>query len=330
MNRSFAVWPILFFVLASDARSVEPADFEYRTIQQADLDRVLTEWESRDLGAKNARTVYEQENDDYTLFVVQHELNSRAHFGAIVVPKTGRLDELPVAVIPDGLYQGSPTFDVEQAIEKYQSFAPLRGFIKILPGFRGRVVSTEEQVWFSRGDFCDAFDGATDDSIAMLNVAEQMFPDIDVNRVMVWGESRGGNVGLLMAVRDERVNTVIAIGAPTDFYRASWQVPDSDQYRCQFFDGFTEEAARQRMLASSPLLFAPGPNVSKVALHHDGGDEVVLAWNAHEIESHLKAHDVVVEKNVYPTDWHGAMVGEPEFWTNVEADIAEFLSRTTN
>jgi len=164
----------------------------------------------------------------------------------------------------------------------------------------------------------------------MLNFAEYMFPDINFNNVLVWGESRGGTVGLLMAVRDERINTVIAIGAPTDFYRASWQVPDSDQYRCQFFDGHTDEQARQRILASSPIFFAPAKNLKAVALHHDAGDEVVFVWNAHEVETHLKSHSVHVDKHIYPTEWHGAMVAEPVFWENLKTDIADFLSRTMN
>lgn len=330
MNPAIAFLPLLFLVIAAEAQCVEPAEFQYRTVTQIDLEKVLAEWRSRDLEAKDVRIVFELSNDDYRLIVVQHYLESKAHFGAIVVPNLENVAELPVAVIPDGLYQGSPTFDIEQAIAKYRSFEPLRGFIKIFPGFRGRVIATEDRVWFSRGDFCDAYDGPTDDSIAMLNVTEDMFPDINFNDVLVWGESRGGTVGLLMAVRDERINTVIAIGAPTDFYRASWQVPGSDQYRCQFFDGHTDEQARQRILASSPLFFLPTQNLNTVALHHDAGDEVVLVWNAHEVETHLKSHAVHVDKNIYPTEWHGAMVAEPEFWENVEADIADFLSRTMN
>lgn len=328
MKRVFLLFLLSVSVLT--VHGVEPEEFKYRAVTEADLDGVRSEWQHRDLAAKSVDIVLEDIRDDYTLIVVRHFIGSRAHFGAIVLPNVDSLSGAPVAVIPDSLYQGSANYDIDETVEWFQSFKPLNGFIKIFPGFRGRIATAQDEVWFSRGDFCDAFDGPTDDSIAMLNVAEQLYPEADFQNVLVRGGSRGGTVALLMAVRDERVNTVIALGAPVDFYRKSWQVPPGDQYRCQFFDEKTDGEARQRILASSPLFFAPKYSLESVSMHHDEGDSIVLVWNANEMEAHLKSHDVMVNKYLYPTDWHGAMVAEPEFAKNLEADIAEFLNRTSN
>ena len=133
---------------------------------------------------------------------------------------------------------------------------------------------------------------------------------------------------MLMAVRDARVHTVIALGAPVDFYRDDWQVEGSDQYRCQFFDDKNEQQSRDRMLASSPLFFEPHENLEAVFLHHDGEDEIVPVWNAQEMAAHLESHSIDVATHVYPGGGHGAMTGEESFWNDVAAGIAAFLSQT--
>ena len=327
MNRLIVVFSVLLLTTAGGL-AAESLSFEYRPISKADLDRVQKDWRNRDLRARNIKVVHEEDRDGFELLVVQHDISSRAHFGAIFVPDVDDLSNVPVVVLPDHLEQWNPTIDIEQNIEKYQSYEPLTGFIKILPGFRGRFVDYKDRGWFSRGDFCDAFDGPADDSIAMLNVAEELFPEVNFEEVLVWGGSRGGTTALLMAVRDARVNTVIALGAPVDFYRESWQVPGSDQYRCQFFDEKSDEQSRQRILASSPLFFEPHENLEAVSLHHDAGDEVVLVWNVHEVADHLESHSVDVTKYIYPTEGHGAMVAEESFWENMKTDISEFLRRT--
>lgn len=305
----------------------ESEAFDYRSVTRAELDGVRSAWDRRDLRAKNVEIVLEEEREEgLTLLIVRHDIASRAHFGAIFIPKVNDLSGAPVVVLPDGLEQYNPTIDVDQNIRKYQTFEPLDGFIRILPGFRGRFVGYRDNGWFSRGDFCDAYDGPTDDSIALLNVAEELIPEANFDKVLVWGGSRGANVAWLMAVRDPRVNTVIAAAGPVDFYRESWQVEGSDQYRCQFFDEMTEQQSRERMLASSPLFFAPHENLERAFIHHDEGDGVVHVWNAQEMAVHMRAFQVDVTAHIYATDAHGAMAGEQAFWRNMEAGITAFLA----
>jgi dipeptidyl aminopeptidase/acylaminoacyl peptidase len=202
----------------------------------------------------------------------------------------------------------------------------LDGFIKIVPAFRGRSMNYQGESWFSRGDFCDAYDGPADDSIAMLNVAASLFPEVDFRKVLVWGMSRGGNTALLMAIRDPRISTVIAAAGPVDFYRESARVMYEEQYECQFFDGKSEQESRERMLASSPLFFRPHANLEDVFLHHAAQDEVVPVWNTHEIAAHLETFSVDVTTFIYPVEGHGAIVGDETFWSNIRASVSAFLS----
>ena len=156
--------------------------------------------------------------------------------------------------------------------------------------------------------------------------AETLFPNVSFKKVLAWGGSRGGNIALLMAVRDPRVSTVIADAAPVDFYRESWQIEGSDQYRCQFFDGSNDVEARHKILASSPLFFQPHEHLDNVFIHQDKGDEVVPVWNAQEIAAHLESHSVNVTTYIYPTEGHGYMVAEDSFWENKRRNLSEFIS----
>lgn len=321
---------LLLPLLAGQAAANEPHTFDYRTVSPADVQRVLADWRARDLGARNVTVIQEEDRDGFRLIVLRHDVSSRAHFGAILLPDVEDLSAAPVVVLPDGLEQYNPRFDLDLNIRKYQSLDYLKGYVKILPAFRGRFMSYADNGWYSRGDFCDAYDGPTDDSIAMLNAAEELLPEVDFTRVLVWGGSRGGNTALLMAARDPRVHTVIAIAAPVDFYRQDWQVEGSNQYRCQFFDGVNEPQSRHRMLASSPSFFPPHENLERVFLHHDEGDDVVPVWNAERMAAHMETHSVDVTKHVYPTQGHGALAGEETFWRNIEAEITAFPGSIDN
>lgn len=148
----------------------------------------------------------------------------------------------------------------------------------VIPVFRGRTLIYGEMAFEAEGDFCDAYDGAADDSIALLNVTAAEVPQADISRLMVRGVSRGGNVALLVAV-------AVAQSAPTDFYRQEVADHYEAQYRCQFLTGKTEAQSRQRMLASSLLRFPMKPPISRVYIEHGEPDDVVPLWNAADGEA---------------------------------------------
>ncbi len=294
---------VLFFIIIISKFCYAESGFNYRPITDKDINAVWNEWNNRDVSAKNIEVVLSDRESGFVL--VKHELHGNAHFGGIILPKSKDLTNAPVMVILDGLNQEKP--EIRLGIyprSGYVKFEPYSDFIKIIPSFRGRTAYFKGRGYASGGDFCDAYDGATDDAIALVNVAESLYPEANFKKIFARGYSRGGIVALLMAVRDPRVNTVSSFAAPTDFYRDSVKDNYGTQYQCQFFEGKTNTEARIRMLASSPVYFKPQTNLENVDIHHGENDEVVPVWNAKIMSDHLRAFNINLNVSIYPQGKH--------------------------
>ena len=177
----------------------------------------------------------------------------------------------------------------------------------------------------SEGDFCDAYDGAADDAIALLNVAEELVPEANFEEVLVFGASRGGNTALLMGNRDRRVNTIIAMAPPVDFYWQPLVEAYGDQFACQFLEGKTVEQSRERMLLSSPLRFEMAEGVESVFLYHGTRDAIVPLWNSYEMAARLEADGIDVTTFYYPGNTHGSFIRMPEHPTDRASAVGRFL-----
>ena len=308
------------------------SDFSFRAITSEDIDGVKALWQSRYLGLQDVVVVHEHAADSYVVKIVKHTVLGNDHYGAIAVPNSSSAEEIPVVVLPDGLNQANPSINIDTVLGYNQgpdnALAP---FIQVIPAFRGRTLVFQGMQWFAEGDFCDAYDGTVDDSIALLNVAEVLVPQGNYKKVLVWGGSRGGNNGLLLGVRDHRINTVLAAAAPVDFYRDEVRRRYGSQYRCQFITGKNETESRQRMLASSPLHFEQHPNVQTVFLFHGTQDNIVPVWNVNEMVASLRAQSpaIQVEAFLYAGHSHGSFYGDAEHIEKLLLGIDQFLSNLT-
>ena len=304
----------------------QPSDhaFDFTPPTTAQLQEVQTAWASRDLTAKNVSVFHRDDsNPNYELRIYQHVVGGRTHYGAVTIPKNGGRTSFPVVLFAAGLSQDNPTMDIGRWAQSAQ--ARLGQAVFIIPAFRGVTLLYNGITATAAGDFCDAYDGATDDAIALMNVVEANVPQADFSRVMARGGSRGGNIALLLAVRDPRVTVASAASAPTDFYRADVANHYSRQYQCQFIEGKTADESRRRMLASSPLRFAILRNVTRVYLDHGGADDVVPPWNAEEMAAALRAQAVNLEYHLYPG--YGHDLGDSQEFREVQYQIYEwFLS----
>jgi len=207
----------------------QQSGFDYRPVTNQDIEAVLAEWASRDLSRANAEVIYEEDGEDYRFLIVEHDVQGKVHFGGMLLPDTDDLSGAPVELLADGLNQGSPSIGLNNVvISTNLKSPPHSSFIEIWPSFRGRSLTYEGAgYFFSEGDFCDAFDGATDDAIALLNVAEKLFPEANFEEVLVNGGSRGGTVAQLMGVRDPRVNTDGSRGTLTNAGQFTIALPSS-------------------------------------------------------------------------------------------------------
>ncbi len=307
--------------------STQSSGFNFRAITNNDIDSVNHQWQNRYLDPQDVEIVREVAEDSYIVKIIKHTVLGNDHYGAIAVPNSSSTEKIPVVVLPDGLNQLNPTINIDTVLGYNQgqdnALAP---FIQVIPAFRGRTLIFQGSQWFAQGDFCDAYDGAADDSIALLNVAEQLVPQGNYDKVLVWGGSRGGNNALLLGVRDPRINTVLAAAAPVDFYRDEVLRRYGSQYRCQYLTGKTETESRQRMLASSPLYFEQNLNVQTVFLFHGTQDTVVPVWNIHEMTAKLRLQSpaIQVEAFLYEGHSHGSFYGDAEHIEKLLQGINQF------
>jgi dipeptidyl aminopeptidase/acylaminoacyl peptidase len=305
-------------------RSPDP-QLSFPTPTAAELQAITTEWNQRDLSARDVELANQDTSGvDYDVQVYRHRVGSNTHYGAVTIPKNALPGTVPVVVHADGLDQQNPALNLDENLQ--MAGALLQGVVYVVPTFRGRSLIYKGVSYPADGDFCDAYDGAADDAIALLNVVDNKVPAANLDRVMARGGSRGGNTALLLAVRDSRIKLVLAISAPVDFNRLEIRTRYAGQFRCQFIDNKTPEASRSRVLASSPLHFPVLPSVRKVFLFHGSADDVVPVWNATEMDARLHDQGVPTELRIFEGYGHQDLGSAPDFRAAQRAAFADLFT----
>ncbi len=293
--------------------------FSYRSSTQEELNEIKIIWAQRDLSAKEVSIAYEHTEGEVNVKIYEHKVGSNKHYGAIITPTNPSNAKLPVELSLDGLDQTNPSITIENNLLYFKGNTVL-----VVPAFRGRTMRYNGLSFVADGDSCDAWDGATDDTIALVNVLEATTPLANMKRILATGYSRGGNIALLMAERDSRIHTVIDGAGPVDFYRNEVKERYGYQYQCQFFDNKTESQARQKMLSSSPLRFNFLPNVKQVYIFHGGNDTTVPLWNPAEMNAHLLTQGISAKYFIYDGFGHGDIWKSQNFlnaWNQAHDDF---------
>ena len=235
---------------------------------------VQADWASRDISPQG---VLEEASftlsDGATLRIVSHLVNGERHFGGIVIPAGAEGPEsLPVML---NLYGFGLSFTI--TIPDIDVWGFMRDFVMVVPSYRGETLRFGNQRWQSEGDMYDFCDGASDDALALLNVALATTPEADPARIGVYGGSRGGNVGLSIAARDARIQYVVEVAGVTDEFQPAGLVHHNlvINYEKTFFRDLlagtgTIAQARHHMLACSPRYFAE--LLPFVQVHHGTAD----------------------------------------------------------
>jgi hypothetical protein len=250
---------------------------------EEEIHAVEADWAARDLKPSGTREEYRSvlrfEYWSANVRIISHLVHGSRHYGAVIVPFGAWPGCCPVVIEAKGV---SPTyFPLElEPLHSPLMMGDMRDrFIYVVPTFRGEVLNFREKTIQSEGDRRDALDGATDDAIALLNVVLKTTPEADRNRICAFGHSRGGNVALLLGIRDKRISCVVNWAGPTDWFylmgRGGWTEQElwAEGIRThasptetggQNIERFLTKAiegdasltdVRHNMIASSPLYF---------------------------------------------------------------------------
>lgn len=259
----------------------------------AETEAIRAEWAARDLTHTDYAVLHEVpiQGGAYTFKMLGYRAGGIQQYGALLIPQTAT--PLPVRVWVGGFDLGTTLYS--SVLEPSGPGVGGSPHILAIPALRGQALQvTVEGTTYtspqSGGEHCNAFDGGTDDVLALLNLIQQTEPMADVNRSSVRGGSRGGTVALLAGIRDPRVKRVVCVVGPTDMLTLTMGHTTDDTYRCQFLDALqngqiTLGEARKLLIASSPLYFAQ--YLPPTQLHMGLNDTQVPIDQAYALEGEM-------------------------------------------
>ena len=279
----------------------------------AEISDVEKDWAERDLSPAGVREELRDKVQlgdwNANIRIVSHLVHGSRHYGAIIYPDGAAAHSCPVIVVAKGV---SPTYfplDIGDTPDRTIMGELSDRFIFVYPSFRGEVLNFKEHSFTSEGDRRNALDGATDDTLALLNVALETTPAADPGRICVYGQSRGGNVALLAGIRDKRIKCVVDLSGPTDWFylmgtngwteEELWKEAvrthantletggqDLERFMMRAIEGKASLAdVRHNMIASSPLYFAS--RLPRTQLHYGLEDPFVPVRNGRQLVAEL-------------------------------------------
>jgi dipeptidyl aminopeptidase/acylaminoacyl peptidase len=262
------------------------------------------------------------------LYILSHKIEGSKHYGAVIIPNRSDLRKLPVIVFAtggDGMHKEfNISEDFNHSAAQFPSFlgeAFDKNFIIVIPSFRGQQLIIADEKYQSDGKVSDAFDGATNDALAFLNVTLKTFSQADESRIAIYGGSRGGTVALLASSRDKRIKRTIVAAAPTDMKALYLLYPD--QFKLLFFNDLlagkiSESEARRKFISISPIYFVK--ELSIVQLHHDKNDPFVPAEFAKKLRDSMTANGKTIDSYFYDEGIHGFWA-DKDYWKRVQEFI---------
>lgn len=205
---------------APEDRHVASVDLDalFATPSAAERSAVEEDWARRDPTAADIQVVHDTtatvDTLDVRIRVVSHSVDGIVHYGAILVGEA-LSEPVPTVVYAHEGNDGAAVGDVLYVLRFLEDAAA--GFVWVIPSFRSEPLELGAERWRSDGP-ASPWDRDVDDALALLEVAFEIEPFADSTRVGVLGFSRGAGVGLLMGVRDPRIDRVVEFFGPTDFF----------------------------------------------------------------------------------------------------------------
>lgn len=333
-------------ITACDATGPAPVDPHaldelFRPASATEIAAVEAEWADREPAAadvvEEASTVMLMAGGLGTARVFSHTVDGHRHYGATLVPLGAAPRSLPVVVFTHGGDDGINVDDLALILVLLGEQA--RNYAYVVPSFRSERLTVSGTSYTSAGE-PSPWDRDVDDALALLDVALEHVVETDPDRIGVLGFSRGGTVGLLMAIRDARIDMVSELAGPTDFL-GPWMraltddamndrlqpLPGvhvlNDRFIQPLMDGtLSPSLFRRELVRRSPVLWAD--RLPPVQVLHGTSDAVVDVSQAESLIAALEAQgrNGIDDIHLYPGVGHNVLEAP-----GVDARIIAFLQR---
>ena len=267
-------------------------DVLFEPASVAEMAAVEAEWATRDVSPVDVQVLQTTPTTiagvSVEVQIVGHVVDGVRHYGAVVTPTGFGAGELPVLVYAHG---GDSGLDMNEAAAVFELFPQVvSDFVIVMPSFRDEPLRFGGQTWMSDGP-ASPWDRDVDDALALLNTALDIEPSADASRIGVLGFSRGGAVGMIMALRDDRIDGVVDFFGPTDFFGPFVQevfteallgtprdLPGLDVLNERFVaplaaGALTTDEVRLELVRRSPVLWAR--DLPRLQVHHGTADAIV-------------------------------------------------------
>lgn len=272
----------------------------------AEVEAVRADWAQRDISAAEVTIEltesYPLSETPATLRIVSHRVGEILHYGAILTPDSAAPSSLSILMYLHGGDSGVEVDDIDLVIF---ALGELRdNFVYVIPSFRSEPLEYENQEWVSTGP-SGHWDYDVDDALALLNVALELTPQAKIEGLSMVGGSRGAGVALLAGIRDKRIENIVALFGPTDFFD-DWvreiareaamgsprDLPGVAHIDTTFIQPYMRgkvdlAEVRLELVRRSSVLFAE--DLPAVQLHHGDADGTVAVSQAHSLIRTMEA-----------------------------------------
>ncbi len=296
-------------VLSVDAEAVDlkgELDALFAPASAAEVEAVRSDWAGRDVSARGVEVELVQPfslaGRACTLRILSHRVDGFLHYGAVIVPEGAAAGSLPLLLYLHGGDRGVSVDEIQ--IVAFALGGMVDRFVYVIPSFRAEPLRHGGESWTSEGP-ASPWDHDVDDTLALINAVLESTPEARPGGLAVVGASRGAGVALLAGIRGERVERIIALFGPTDFFddwvrrivreAALGQPPDlpgvahlDSTVIAPYIRGeIPLPEARLEIVRRSAVLFAE--DLPPVQLHHGNADEIVPVSQAESLMGTMDA-----------------------------------------